>query len=262
MEPATTPAILRPAPLRSNVTFLVRLSALAWLSGAVLCAQPPANFEESVKAAMAPSIAQQRAAVAKQATAAGAVRSKISDSFFTSTSLPASQGVTDCDPLPEEQLDALAGQAAENTGLGAPLVRAVIDRESGGRPCAVSARGAQGLMQLMPATAEEYGVDDAFDPEQNVEAGAKLLKSLLDRYENDPTLALGAYNAGATRVDEAGGLPFIPETMDYVNAILTKLGSLLPTSAPRDKSAGEPEIPTLPTMKNLGWTTQPFVKEF
>jgi soluble lytic murein transglycosylase-like protein len=204
---------------------------------------------------MAPSLAQQRAAVAKQASAAGATRSMSSDSFFTSASGPASQGAADCEPLPEDQLDALAGQAAQSTGLEAPLVRAVIDRESGGRPCAVSMRGAEGLMQLMPATAEEYGVDDAFDPEQNVAAGAKLLKSLLDRYQNDPTRALGAYNAGATRVDEAGGLPSIPETIDYVNAILEKLGSVLPKrNGPGDADAGS----TNPFMKNSGWTMQPF----
>lgn len=237
-----------------------RLAVGAILTGAVLCAQPPTNFEESVQAAMAPSIARQRVAAVKQASAAGAVQSKSSNSFFTTPFLPAAaQGGADCSPLPASELETLAGRAAQKTGVDAPLVRAVIDRESGGRPCAVSARGAQGLMQLMPATAEEYGVDDAFDPQQNVEAGAKLLKSLLDRYQNDPTLALGAYNAGATRVDEAGGLPLIPETMDYVNAILTKLGSLLPTPATRSKGDEEPEFPT---MKNSGWTTQPFVKEF
>ena len=65
----------------------------------------------------------------------------------------------------------------------------MINQESAGRPCALSAKGAEGLMQLMPATAEEYEVDDPFDPKQNVEAGTKLLKSLLDRYKNDPTLA-------------------------------------------------------------------------
>ncbi len=79
-------------------------------------------------------------------------------------------------------------------------------------------------MQLMPATAEEFDVDDAFDPKQNVEAGARLLKSLLERYKNDPALALGAYNAGPERVDHAGGVPAIPETVDYVTAILEKLG--------------------------------------
>ena len=81
-------------------------------------------------------------------------------------------------------------------------------------------------MQLMPETAEEFDVDDPFDPKQNVEAGAKLLKSLLERYKNDPALALGAYNAGPERVDQAGGVPQIPETMDYVTAILEKLRSL------------------------------------
>lgn len=208
---------------------------------------------------MGPSITVQRAAAAKQSSAIGAVRSGTPDLFFTTPFLPAAQGSADCIPLPSSQLETLAGRAAQKAGVGAPLVRAVIDRESGGRPCAVSARGAEGLMQLMPSTAEEYDVDDAFDPEQNVEAGAKLLKSLLNRYDNDPTLALGAYNAGAGRVDEAGGLPLIPETVDYVNAILAKLGSLLPAPATQAKGIREPE---LPAMNNSGWTTQPFVKEF
>ena len=191
----------------------------AWLAGAVLAAQPPTDFETSVKAAMAPSIAQQRAAVRKQVSSL--VRP--ASSFFT-TPFPATEaGSADCDPLPPEQLDALIEEAAEKTGVESQLVRAVIDQESAGRPCALSAKGAEGLMQLMPATSEELEVDDPFDPKQNVEAGAKLLKSLLERYKNDPALALGAYNAGSGRVDQAGGVPQIPETMDYVAAILDKL---------------------------------------
>ena len=191
------------------------------LVGALLSAQPPADFEASVKAAMAPSIAQQRAAVQKQAAAiVPAARS----SFFTASFPPAGAGSADCDPLPAEQLDPLIEAAAEKTGVESKLVRAVIDQESSGRPCALSAKGAQGLMQLMPATAEEYEVDDPFDPKQNVEAGTKLLKSLLERYKNDPALALGAYNAGPARVEQAGGVPQIPETMDYVATILDKLG--------------------------------------
>jgi hypothetical protein len=259
MGPATTPAIHQWGRLRSRMAFLLRLSVIAWLSGAVLGAQPPANFEDSVKAAMLRSLAQQRAAVQKQASAAGGVRSGTADPFFTTPFLSAAQGAADCDPLPENQLDALAGRASRKTGVAAPLVRAVIDRESGGRPCAISARGAQGLMQLMPATAEEYGIDDVLDPEQNVEAGSKLLKSLLDRYDNDPALALGAYNAGATRVDEAGGLPLIPETTDYVNAILTKLGLVLSTSAAHPKGDEDVE---LPAMTNLGWAPEPLVNKF
>jgi soluble lytic murein transglycosylase-like protein len=196
--------------------------------GAVLSAQPPADFEATVKAAMAPSIAQQRAAVQKQVSAivpAGAAPSASArSSFFTVPFPPAEGAAFDCDPLPPEQLDPLIEAAAQKTGVEAQLVRAVIDKESAGRPCALSAKGAEGLMQLMPATAEEFNVDDPFDPKQNVDAGAKLLKSLLERYKNDPALALGAYNAGPDRVDQAGGVPRIPETADYVTAILEKLG--------------------------------------
>jgi soluble lytic murein transglycosylase-like protein len=196
--------------------------------GAVLSAQPPADFEATVKAAMAPSIARQRAAVQKQVSAivpAGAAPSASArSSFFTVPFPPAEGAAFDCDPLPAEQLDPLIEEAAQKTGVEAQLVRAVIDKESAGRPCALSAKGAEGLMQLMPATAEEFNVDDPFDPKQNVDAGAKLLKSLLERYKNDPALALGAYNAGPDRVDQAGGVPRIPETADYVTAILEKLG--------------------------------------
>ncbi len=203
--------------------------------GAVLSAQPPADFktapdfEASVRAAMAPSIAQQRAAIQRQVSTTVSAVARIaprgpSGSFFITPFPVAAAGTADCDPLPSEQLDALVGTAAQASGVDAQLVRAVIDQESGGRPCALSAKGAQGLMQLMPATAEELDVDDPFDPQQNVQAGAKLLRSLLERYQNDPSLALGAYNAGSGRVDQAGKVPPIPETMDYVTAILGKLG--------------------------------------
>jgi hypothetical protein len=203
-------------------------AALIW--GAVLTAQPPPDFEASVKAAMAPSIAQQRAAIQKQASMVP-VKMGPPSSFFTTSFSPAGEGSMDCDPLPADQLDPLIQEAAQKSGVEAQLVRAVIDQESARRPCALSAKGAEGLMQLMPATAEEYDVDDPFDPKQNVEAGTKLLKSLLDRYKNDHTLALGAYNAGSGRVDREGGVPQIPETVDYVTAILDKLGFKKSTDA-------------------------------
>jgi soluble lytic murein transglycosylase-like protein len=98
-------------------------------------------------------------------------------------------------------------------------------------------------MQLMPATAEEYDVDDPFDPQQNVQAGARLLKSLLARYNNDPALALGAYNAGSGRVDREGGVPPIPETTDYVAKILEKLGF--------KKSEASPDASTIPSLKDF-----------
>ena len=74
-------------------------------------------------------------------------------------------------------------------------------------------------MQLMPATALQFGVQDPFDPEENINAGARFLKQLMTRYAGDLTLALGAYNAGPGRVDAAGGLPPIAETLNYVQDI-------------------------------------------
>ncbi len=203
------------------------------------------SSEAAVKAAMAPAIAQQRASVQKQATVGTPAIPKSTRSSFFTVPFPASAtGTADCDPLPAEQLDPLIEEAARKTGVEAQLVRAVIEQESGGRPCALSAKGAEGLMQLVPSTAEEFDVtaeefdlDDAFDPKQNVEAGAKLLKALLERYQNDPTLALGAYNAGSGRVDQAGGVPPIHETMDYVTAILDKLGFNKATESSNGTSA-------------------------
>ena len=80
-----------------------------------------------------------------------------------------------------------------------------------------------GLMQLIPGTAAELGVRDAFDPAQNVLGGAKLLKQLMDRYSGDLSMTLSAYNAGTRPVDAAAGVPMIPETIDYVSRILAKL---------------------------------------
>jgi soluble lytic murein transglycosylase-like protein len=113
--------------------------------------------------------------------------------------------------------------AAQKSGVSVQLLEAVVQQESGFRPCSVSPKGAMGLMQLMPATAEEMGATDPFDPDQNVEAGARLLKVLMDRYGGDLNRVLGAYNAGPKRVDDAGGVPAIPETIKYVEGILGKL---------------------------------------
>jgi soluble lytic murein transglycosylase-like protein len=98
-----------------------------------------------------------------------------------------------------------------------------MKQESGFRPCAVSPKGAIGLMQIMPATAAQFNVKNPFNPKENVDVGARLLKELLGRYNGNLAFALGAYNAGPSRVDEAGGVPNIPETTDYVERILSSL---------------------------------------
>jgi membrane-bound lytic murein transglycosylase MltF len=210
---------------------MIKEFALGFVVGAVFgYAQAPANFEDSVRAAMAPAMAQQRASVQTQAATVSKTNSVVfGNSFFTVPfERTGASGSADCDPLPKSELNPLIESAAQKSGVDAQLVRAVIEKESAGRPCALSASGAQGLMQLMPDTADDFEVDDPFDPKQNVEAGAKLLKSLLNRYNNDASLALSAYNAGPSRVDEAGGVPPIPETTDYVTEILKKLNFLKP----------------------------------
>jgi soluble lytic murein transglycosylase-like protein len=129
--------------------------------------------------------------------------------------------------------------AAQSHSVQPKLLRAVMEQESGLRPCALSSKGAQGLMQLMPDTAGQFGVDDAFDPKQNIEGGARYLKELLDKYKGDLPLALGAYNAGPASVDQAGKVPDIPETRDYVAAILKKLAA----SPPADPKPPPPIVP-------------------
>lgn len=122
-------------------------------------------------------------------------------------------------PLPPDVLENLVQQSAQKHGLDPALLRAVIGVESGGNPVAVSRKGALGLMQLIPATAERFGVGNVFDPAQNVEAGAKYLRELLDRYNGDLTKTLAAYNAGEGAVERSGGMPNYPETRSYVRKV-------------------------------------------
>jgi hypothetical protein len=118
------------------------------------------------------------------------------------------------------QLDDLIAPTAERHGLDPRLVAAVIWVESSGDPKAVSHKGAKGLMQLMPRTAETLGVQDVFDPQQNVDGGVRYLKDLLDQHDDDVSLALAAYNAGPTAVARHGGIPPYPETKNYVKRVL------------------------------------------
>ncbi len=105
---------------------------------------------------------------------------------------------------------------AATQSLPPELVHSVIKVESNYNPLAVSSKGAQGLMQLMPATARRFGVANAFDPIDNIQGGTKYLKYLLDLYKGDYNLALAAYNAGEGAVEKYGAVPPYPETIDYV----------------------------------------------
>jgi soluble lytic murein transglycosylase-like protein len=190
--------------------------------------QQPSNQQPDAKAlqtAMAASLAKQRVAAMQQVAAVMGKAPTPAASFFTVpwVETPVPFSVPPCDPMPTADLDKLVLENSQQQGVKPELIRGVIAQESGARPCAVSWKGAQGLMQLMPATSEQFGVKDPFDPHQNVEAGTKLLKQLLTKYNNDVSLALAAYNAGEARVDKDGGVPQIAETQNYVTDIQSKL---------------------------------------
>lgn len=119
-------------------------------------------------------------------------------------------------------LDRMVQDAAERHNLDPELVKAVISTESGWNTRAISRKGAIGLMQLEPGTAQRFGVWNPFDPEQNVEGGSAYLKALLDHYNGDLTRTLAAYNAGEHAVDSSGGVPAIPETQQYVQKVTDK----------------------------------------
>lgn len=173
---------------------------------------------------MKASIARQRAAAGVRAAARAGGRIPLFHRPPEFTVSPGSGPAGGCGTLSEARLTPLIESASARTGLAAALLRAVIGQESAFDPCAVSSKGALGLMQLMPETARDLDVGDPFDPEQNVAAGSRYLMQLLLRYGGDLPLALGAYNAGPSRVDAWLGVPPIAETQNFVQRVLARLG--------------------------------------
>ena len=124
-------------------------------------------------------------------------------------------------PLFNTPYDKVIAAEAKHYGVDASLVSALIRAESNYQPRAVSRKGARGLMQLMPATANRLSLSHPFDPVANVRAGVRYLKELLDRFDHRPELVLAAYNAGENAVETYGGIPPYRETVGYVKRILS-----------------------------------------
>ena len=134
------------------------------------------------------------------------------ESSFSGRSRPAME-------MDRDGVEKLVREAADRHSVDPALVRAVIETESNWNPKAYSHKGAGGLMQLIPTTAQRYGAYDVFNPQQNIDAGVKHLKRLLERYNGNLDLALAAYNAGEGAVDRAHGVPAYRETRNYVQKV-------------------------------------------
>lgn len=135
-----------------------------------------------------------------------------SESSFAGKSRPAMN-------VDRDGVEKVIREAADRHRIDPALVRAVIETESNWNIGAISRKGALGLMQLIPTTAQRFGVSNAFNPQQNVEAGVRYLKSLLERYNGNLDMALAAYNAGEGAVDRAHGIPAFRETRSYVQKV-------------------------------------------
>jgi len=155
------------------------------------------------------------------------------------------------------ELNKMVDQIAGQQGVEAPLVHSVIQAESNYNTAAVSPKGAQGIMQLIPSTARRFGVSNAFDPADNIQGGVRYLRFLLDYYHGDYTKSIAAYNAGEAAVDKYDGVPPYAETLGYVRTVAKHLSverqnqarqtaaPVLPVSAEPDASETHPHIQTL-----------------
>jgi hypothetical protein len=177
---------------------------------------------------MTAPIEKQKAAAQSQVGAGGSADSFFTVSWVTPAAIPLPTLIPSCQPIPEDELKPLIADSAKASDMKPEVIRAVIRRESDSYACAVSEKGALGLMQLLPEVARQFGADP-LDPKQNVQAGTKYLKELMTHYKGDLRLTLAAYNAGQQRVDADKKVPDIPETMAYVEAILK---DLTPTATP------------------------------
>jgi hypothetical protein len=179
--------------------------------------------------------------------------------FFSPAMAPDVLAASQVEAIPEDiplsgdcDLDWIIYRAGEKQGVDPRFIHAVIKQESRYNPKAVSSAGAQGLMQMMPATSERFGLKDPFDPKANVEAGTKYLKWLLKRFDGDVSLALAGYNAGEGSVDKYKGVPPYNETQNYVKKIVANYGKTYhPVLPPADAKLAFHLVSPLPYSTGL-----------
>lgn len=164
-----------------------------------------------------------------------------SASFFDAAGRSPGNGQSASLAIPKK-LQGLIERTASRFQVDPKLVDAIIRVESEYNPQAVSPKGAMGLMQLIPATAERFRVGDPFDPGQNIQGGVTFLKYLLDRFNGSIPLSVAAYNAGENRVEHDGGVPAIPETLQYVRKVTSLYDGtqVTPSSHDRVKANADP----------------------
>lgn len=232
---------------------LLRWRCLTLTSILLACAATAHAFQDSIKQQLE-SLEKQRVSIQQQAVHQPTGQQQTawqSADLMPSWPMPAATAYPllqqDCPALEFEQIDSLIDAAAKKQSLDPLLLHAVMKQESGFKPCAISIKGALGLMQLMPATAQQFHVSDAFDPTQNTQAGAAFLKQLLDRYKGDLRLTLVAYNAGPLRADQPSDQPYPLETQNYVANILAELGvSDPPVETAPDADSEDPPADEFP----------------
>lgn len=206
-------------------------------AAATPAATPAAPATPSASPTPSPVELQLQAAAKQRAASQVQTGSAPEGSFFSSgwvgPSLLQQTSMLNCPPMNPSESDPLVAKAASEYKLNPDLLKALIRQESGFHPCAVSDKGAMGLMQLMPDTAATLKTGDPFDPARNIDSGARYLKQMLARFKGDLKLALAAYNAGPEKVDgPKPSVPDIPETRDYVDQIVKSLNGAPAETAP------------------------------